>query len=160
MARRRIRAWIVIVVALGGCADAAPPSAQPPTTPAEQPAQHPEPTAAADYTEPVVLFVSPDSIEIERLRERLGDEAFYITADDANWYNATAYELLDSLQIANTDVDRGSASFLVDGEPREFSWAEVGEGWFLVVYDGTSMPVISAAVEIHDAVERIRRARE
>lgn len=112
------------------------------------------PNAAAEeslQTTAVVLLVSPDSAEIEDLKRSMGAD-FYVAADDAMWYRASVYELLDSLGIAHREVTRGSARFAVGGDPIEVSWADVDLAWFAVVYDGTSAPVITADVELRTVI--------
>src|SRR5215216_2362932 len=59
----------------------------------ERPSDNP-PTA--EYTSQIVLLVSPDSLEVERLLAERGED-FYVIADDAMWYRALARALLDSL---------------------------------------------------------------
>lgn len=107
----------------------------------------PEIVRPADYSDPVVLLVSPDSGEIRRLHQELGDD-FYVTTDDAMWYRAEAFALLDSLRIPHAEVGRGVARFLVDGQPKLVSWAEVPQPWFAVVYDGNAVPRLSADVDL------------
>ena len=114
---------------------------------------------AAAYSAPVVLFVQPDSAEVARLHRELGDEAFYTTADDAMWYQAQAVTLLDSLWIAHADTRRGEARFVIGGRTRPFGWQDVDRTWFLVVYDGSSEPVIASAVDLREHVPRLTARR-
>jgi len=109
------------------------------------------------YSSPVVLFVQPDSAEVQRLRQELGDDDFYVTADDAMWYQAAARTLVDSLSIAHADVPRGEARFLVRGRSTPFSWKDVDRTWFLVVYDGRSGPVIVSSVDLPGHVAKLTR---
>ena len=107
---------------------------------------------AVEYSSPIVLFVSPDSQEISALKKRLGDDAFYVTADDAMWYRSGAYELLDSLNIPHAEVRRGAARFRIDGRTRIVSWRTVAMTWFLVVYDGKTQPRITADIDIRSVL--------
>ena len=117
----------------------------------------PERARVATYAAPVVLFVQPDSVEVRRLREELGDEDFYVTADDAMWYQAAARELLDSLGVAHADVRRGEARFLVGGRSTPFSWRDVDRTWFLVVYDGRGQSAIAASIDLREHAGRLTR---
>lgn len=134
----RIRLWLVS--ALLGVTACGPPSKSLPP---------------ADYSEPIVLFVSPDSAEIHRLQQRLGDD-FYVVADDAMWYRAAAIELLDSLDIPYAEVGRGAAHFRVGGMPKRINWEDTDRAWFNIVYDGNSEPVLSADIDIAEAVAKLR----
>jgi predicted ATPase len=111
------------------------------------------------YSAPVVLFVQPDSGEVQRLRAEMGDEAFYVAADDAMWYQASALELLDSLGIRHAIASRGEARFRVRGTTVPFAWKAVDRTWFLVVYDGERMPEIVPSVDLREHVARLRRGR-
>ena len=123
---------------------------------AEPPAATSESSPVPDYSAPIVLFVSPDSQEVERVRQRLGDD-FHAVADDAMWYRAAAYELLDSLRIPHTEVGRGEARFRVRGKPTPFSWERVEGAWFLVLYDGVDPPRIASDVDLREELRHLRR---
>jgi len=46
-----------------------------------------------------VLVVQLDSVEIEKMKQKYGEENFYISADDIMWYNSIMLEKMDSLNI-------------------------------------------------------------
>jgi hypothetical protein len=117
---------------------------------AEPPDRAPE-RLQADYSEPIVLLLSPDSAEVSRLQQELGDD-FFVVADDAMWYRAEAVAWLDSLQIPHVEVGRGTARFLVDGRSRRVSWEDAAQTWFSVVYDGKAEPKISSDVDLREAM--------
>lgn len=116
----------------------------------------PAPAAArpdVDYAEPIVLLADPDSLAIEQMKQRMGDD-FYVVADDAMWYRALALELLDSLQMPYADAPRDSASFLVDGKPALVRWADMEMAWFAIVYDGVHAPTITADADLRSVLIR------
>ena len=41
----------------------------------------------------------PSDIQIEEIKKTLGEEAFYLVADDNNWYQGMAIETIDSVGI-------------------------------------------------------------
>ena len=55
-------------------------------------------TCPQTHDSKIVLFVSPDSVEIDSMKQEMGDD-FYIVADDAMYYRSHAYELLDLNEI-------------------------------------------------------------
>lgn len=138
------RALSACLAALAAC--------QPSPTPVPAPAEEVE-----AYSTPIVLLVAPDSAEIAAMHAELGDD-FYIVADDAMWYRASAYTLLDSLRIPYAEVKKGEAIFLVDGARRQFSWRGSELAWFAVVYDGVSEPEIIADVDLGSIAGRLPRA--
>lgn len=109
------------------------------------------PQDSVDYATPIVLLVSPGSEAIDSLKDALGED-FYVVADDAMWYRASALELLDSLNLSYAVTHARSATFLVQGQPRHVSWSDVTFAWFAVVYDGRTEPTISAFVDLHDVL--------
>lgn len=110
------------------------------------------PPSLAEYTSPVVLFISPEKSDIDRLREEHGED-FYIIADDVMGYRAQAYELLEAAGIPCVHPDADEALFEIDGEITRFRWAEEERPWFVVFYDGVHEPVILYDIDLPDAVE-------
>ncbi|MFL5384093.1 MAG: hypothetical protein ACJ8GN_16345 [Longimicrobiaceae bacterium] len=137
----RIRALLVLHVAT--CAFAA--------LPARAAAQ----TAVREFTAPIVLVVHPDSAQIEQLRRRLGDEAFYITADDASFYQARAFEVLDSLRVPYEAVVAAKMRFRVGGVMKEYALRDSDAAWFVLIYDGVSEPKVSTGVDLAEEVKRL-----
>ena len=125
---------------------------------AGRPGRAPAQARVPEYSRPIVLIVRPDSAEVERLRRRLGDEAFYVTADDAMWYQAQAIEVLDSLRVPYAMVGRSPIRFRVGGVMREYTWADTDETWFALIYDGVSEPRVSFGVDLAEEVRRLRSA--
>ena len=123
---------------------------------AEPPAATLDSSRAPVYSTPIVLFVGPDSHEVRRLHQRLGDD-FHVVADDAMWYRAAAYELLDSLRIPHAEAARGDARFRVRGKLRPFSWEREEGAWFLVLYDGVTQPRISSDIDLRENLRHLRR---
>ncbi|MDJ1471546.1 hypothetical protein QNI19_26970 [Cytophagaceae bacterium DM2B3-1] len=52
----------------------------------------------------VALFISPDTIQIEKSKKELGEENFYVGADDYMFYMSNARDFLDSMKIATLDI--------------------------------------------------------
>lgn len=50
-------------------------------------------------TDKTVVGLSPDSLQIEKIKEEFGEDDFYTVADDVMWYNAKMLETIDSLNI-------------------------------------------------------------
>ena len=127
---------------------------------AARPAPAPAQAPIREYSRPIVLIVQPDSADLARLRRRLGDEAFYITADDAMWYQAQALELLDSLHVPYETVPRGPIRFRVRGQMKQYTWGDADGTWFALIYDGTSEPKVSSGVDLAEEVRRLRPSSE
>jgi hypothetical protein len=113
----------------------------------------------ADYSEPIVLFVSPSGEEIERMRSE-GGEDFYTAADDTMWYRAHAREWVEEMGIASAAVERGDAIFMVGGEPVRFDWSNERAAWFLVIYNGIDPPEITWDAVVDEARAYFERRRE
>ena len=100
------------------------------------------------YRSAVVLFFSPDSLDIERLKREHGETDFYAIADDAMWYQDGAFTLLDSLGVAYTTAKRSPVRFEVDGDVHTYTWEDVESGWFAVVYDGATAPRVVHSIDL------------
>ncbi len=106
---------------------------------------------------PVVLFIEPDSATLIDLRARVGDEDFYTIADDANWYRAQAWALLDSLGVPHRMVERRPLRFVVGADTVRYDWRDVEPVWFVILYDGRTAPRTMASVELDaDALAPLR----
>ena len=119
----------------------------------------PEPSAPGEsptYSAPVVLFVGPDSAQIEDLKSR-DEEAFYVAADDEMWYRSEAYALLDSLHLRYEIVECAPMRFRVGGETKEYAWRDVDLEWFVVLYDGAGEPRVTASVDLPRSVDYLKR---
>lgn len=100
----------------------------------------------------LVVFVSPDSTGLERLKEKHGEENFYVIADDEMYYRAAAYDLLDSLGLAYSFVERRTLRFEVKGEAREYTWSHVEESWFVVIYRSGQEPRVTHSIDLSEAL--------
>lgn len=112
------------------------------------------PASIRTYSEPVVLFVSPDSTAVEALKTRLGED-FYVVADDAMWYRSEAFTLLDSLAIPHEMVDAGPVRFRVGGKLQRYEWTDVEASWYAVLYDGSRPPVFSFGADLTADLRRL-----
>jgi len=114
-----------------------------------------------EYTRPIVLVVRPDSAQLEQLRRRLGDDAFYVTADDASFYQGMAFELLDSLRVPYEAVTGARIRFRVGGVMKEYAWGGQPDApwWFVLLYDGEAEPRISTGVDLAAEIRAIPRLR-
>lgn len=50
--------------------------------------------------QPTVIAVFADSVETEKFKQEVGEEDFYVIADDAMWYHSDL-----SMQLDTTDID-------------------------------------------------------
>jgi hypothetical protein len=140
----RIRAFLVLLAA--GWAFAA------------LPARAAGQAGVREFTAPIVLVVRPDSAQVEQLRRRLGDEAFYITADDASFYQARAFEVLDSLRVPYEAVVAAKVRFRVGGVMKEYTLGGAepdAPWWFVLIYDGVSEPKVSTGVDLAEEVRAL-----
>ncbi len=105
------------------------------------------------YSNRVVLFIWPDSLELAEHKQQMGEQDFYVAADDENWYRAVAFEMLDSLGVNRQTVEGKEFTFLVDGRERTYDWSGAESLWFVVVYDGKREPIVTHSVNLVDHVD-------
>ena len=114
-------------------------------------------TAAAQaqdsvFADRMVIFVSPDSLEIAALKQQMGEQDFYVAADDENWYRSLAFDMLDSLGVASRVVDEKRFAFLVDGVIKTYDWSGRSPSWFVVLYDGKREPIVTYSISLPEAI--------
>ena len=95
---------------------------------------------------------------MDSLRRAMGEDDFYAAADDMNYYRSQVYPLLDSLKIPYEFVDRQPLRFGVGDSTATYRWEEVESPWFIVVYDGSSSPRVTHAIDY--GIELARSVRE
>lgn len=79
----------------------------------------------------------------------MGEQDFYVAADDENWYRSHALDFLDSLGIESRTVNkRSTLRFIVDGVVKEYDWSSNSALWFIVLYDGRLEPKLTRSVEL------------
>ena len=116
-----------------------------------------ETPVVADTTSPEVIstrsvfFIEATEAEIDSIRQRLSEEDFYTTADDAMWYRSEAYDYLEKLKLPVTRlVGRRPLTFLVNGEARTFDFAEYDFRDLIVAYNPPFAPLVVPPVEVNE----------
>jgi hypothetical protein len=94
------------------------------------------------------VFISPTSEEIDELK-KAGGEDFYISADDAIYYNAQAQALLDSLQIKIVHTDKKYLK-LVKSNKKEIylDTRASGPGWQVFFFNPLKEPLVASTADI------------
>lgn len=88
-------------------------------------------------TKPTMVSISPDSVAIKKLQEKLGDEDFYIVVDDVMWYHSELMMLVDSFDIEQLNSEKrrikligGKNHWQIDMDTTELKWR-------YIYFDGT-----------------------
>ncbi|MBC31888.1 MAG: hypothetical protein CMH48_13725 [Muricauda sp.] len=87
-------------------------------------------------TEKTVVGISPDSIEISKMKKELGEEDFYVLADDVLWYRGKMLEVLDSLRIKFIDTDKRLIKIITPNDQIEINTDTSVVKWRYFFYDG------------------------
>lgn len=95
----------------------------------------------------IVIFVSPTSEEIEKLKAK-DEDAFYTSADDVNFYNAKAEEYLEKNNIPYKLTKEKKMKFLVGNKVTEFDYSMSEQAWFIIMYNGKDKPVKESSINI------------
>jgi hypothetical protein len=128
----------VAIFTLAACQESKTPEEKEPTA-----AAPPQPTAAANgeqISHPCVVFYSPDSIQLEKLKKENGEEAFYTMADDHQNNMADARIFLEGKGVKILEPGNGKISFhspsgnatTLDLSGSKYNW----EAW---IYDGSKL---------------------
>lgn len=98
-----------------------------------------------------VLFVHPSAEQIERMKSSYeNEEDFYIMADDANYYAATAFEYLDSKGVKVILLDTVRQVLFNESELCDYR----DLSWDFVLYKKDSSPLIVPAIDLSYEFER------
>lgn len=148
--------WLTVLVAASwGC------SGETPERPAEEPGVDtavaepgPDPALRAApashvFTAPVIVFATAGAEELEAVRSEMGDEDFYVMADDLMWYRAMAEDVLAGQDVPVERVEgREALRFLVDGEARHHDFPEIPTLDLIVLYRPGAEPVAVPPIEL------------
>lgn len=79
---------------------------------------------------PTIILVMPNEKEIERLKEKHGEENFYISADDASFYMAEI-----NRKVKNKDIIFSSKnSYFFDHKNVKITKSDFKDPWFIIDY--------------------------
>lgn len=86
-----------------------------------------------------VVGVSPDSLQIEVMKEKWGLEDFYTAADDLMWYSAQMLVVLDSLQIPYINTERRRFRIVTPTDRLEVDNDTPEGGWRYFYFNGETV---------------------
>lgn len=97
----------------------------------------------------VALIVFPTEEQINEMQEDYGEDNFYTVADDANYYQASAIGLIDSLQVETVNA----SSRFVQFTGNDKTWMLDLRGrktapWNIIFFKENKEPLIVPAVEL------------
>lgn len=101
------------------------------------------------------ILIYPTDEQIEEMKKQMGEDDFYIVADDNNWYQGTAIGLIDSLNIRKFTA---SERYLVlKGNNK--SWTldirkDNSVPWNLIFFKRTKEPKIISTVDL--TIEQVK----
>ncbi len=88
----------------------------------------------------IVIFVSPEEQEMNSLKKKHDEGNFYIIADDANFYTASAMEYLDSIQIKYINGNRRKKFGFYNSQNKlvEINHKNYTSSWYAILYNNES----------------------
>jgi len=102
-----------------------------------------------------VVLIYPTHEQVEEMKKTEGEDEFYTIADDANFYQTRAIQLLDSAGIKTAGTQKQFVKFLGS----ESSWTlDVRKknlpGWNLIFFNKKKTPQPTAAVNVtYDSIK-------
>lgn len=104
------------------------------------------------FGERIVLFVEATMDDLDAARERLGDDDYYVTADDMMYYRATAYEFLENNSLpVRTVRGKQPLRFIVNGQATPFDFSGITTLDVIILYDANREPQAIAPIDIDAA---------
>jgi hypothetical protein len=83
-----------------------------------------------------VIGISPDSIEIKKMKEKWGEEDFYTAADDIMWYNGQMLKVIDSLKIDYIHTDKKYIRIITPNKKIEINTDTTKIKWRYFYFNG------------------------
>ncbi len=103
----------------------------------------------------IVIFVSPTSDEIKKMKAETKDlEGFYAAADDYMFYKAEATNFLKSKKTPYKLTQEKKIKFIVRKKVIEMDYSKSERDWFVLIYNGKDKPTKTYAIDIdeHEAL--------
>jgi hypothetical protein len=95
------------------------------------------------------VLIYPTEEEIDEMRKKYGDEDFYIIADDNNWYQGMAIDMLDSVGIKKATVHCDSLRFRGEDKVWGFDLKRDSlSGWNIILFSRRKGPQVISAVDL------------
>lgn len=96
--------------------------------------------------ENAVIFVYPDSMQIEIMKKEVGDTNFYIGADDANFYFSESYDFLKTKPIKVIVAHNRYIKFETSSKHIFFDTkAKISRGWLVILFRKDALPKMAWA---------------
>lgn len=100
-------------------------------------------------TENTVIFTHPDSKQIKKFKKEIGEEDFYIVADDNSWYQFQAGEYFEKKKMTILYPEKRYLKFIThDKKVYNFDTKAKFSGWQTILFRPDSLPKIVNPVGI------------
>ncbi len=86
-----------------------------------------------------VVGVSPDSLQLEAMESKWGEEDYFTAMDDLMWYSAQMLEVLDSLKIPYINTERRRFRIVTPMEQLEVDNDTPEGGWRYFYFNGETI---------------------
>lgn len=101
-------------------------------------------------SESSVLIVNPTEEQIEEMKKEYGEEDFYTVADDANFYQANAISLMDSLGVKSVNAEKPFALLIGESSPWTINLRKKGAAaWMIILFNKNKTPEIVPAIDVN-----------
>jgi len=95
------------------------------------------------------VLIYPTEEEINKMKKTYGEDDFYIIADDNNWYQGMAIEMLDSVGIKKATVHGDSLRFKGEDETWSFDLKRDSlTGWNIILFSRRKGPKVISTVDL------------
>lgn len=88
-------------------------------------------------TQPTMVSIAPDSISLNELQEKWGEEDFYVVVDDVIWYHSELMMLVDSFGIKQLNTEKRKIKLTGGKNHWQIDMDTTDNKWRYIYYDGT-----------------------
>jgi hypothetical protein len=100
------------------------------------------------------LIISPDEAQIEKLKAEMGEENFYVVADDNMWYQYEAGEYLEKKNVKVIHPDKRYLKFITGNKKEYYFDTRAIAGWTNVLFRPDSLPKLISSIGIEKECEQ------
>ncbi len=89
-----------------------------------------------ELTSPTLVHIAPDSLVIEQLVQKWGEEDFQATVDDVIWYHSELMMLVDTLKIDQITTESKNISLIGGEKTWKIATDTLDYKWHYIYFNG------------------------
>lgn len=84
-----------------------------------------------------MVSITPDSVSLNELQDKWGEEDFYVVVDDVIWYHSELMMLVDSFDIEQLNTEKRKIKLTGGKNHWQIDMDTTDNKWRYIYFDGT-----------------------